>query len=752
MRMWVSGRRLLARYVPQITVATSAVVMFVVGFGGPIRRIAAPLGSGDLVLSYAVAKMWGDGTPFGNSSLGFPFGMELRAFPMTDILTNALAGLFGLVTDNPFFGLNAVFALSFPVTALVAFWVLGIAGLRGPVAIFMSLAFTAIPYHWLRLEHVYLATMYSAALGVGLALLIGTGSVERRLRSGPRWRGLLVLLGIALVIATSGVYYACFTLLMGAAALVYRFAHGGRWRGLALSVVPLAAVGVFMAVALAPAWIYAHANPTAGAVAGRFSWESVSYSGALTFALLPAPVSRIPGFGPVNDAVSGAFAEGSAVGSAGVLWYADSGSLFTVLALVLAFVGVILAVRRSSLGSTVRPLARPDADQDGRVTYGLVGTLLGTAVLFFVPWGLNFLFAYAVTPQLRAWDRLIPVIFLLVFTGAAVAWQSIGLPVRGVRAVVISVVCLAVLVMDSVVPHRLFFDAAVAGASQEGGAGYAYAAALNSAVPGDCGVLELPYMGFPETAAVAEMPSYAPLWPALTNPDKQWTFGAMKFTRADAWLSELNNTLDQADVERLAAVGFCAVHVDLRGFAAGDDARVVDALTALLGPPVATGHGADWLAFALPAIEPGEVVDFTEFEDLPDDLQIFFAPPTILMDSEPYAAPERNTFREWWWLTPEPAEFEIRATDDDGDFAEVVGQLQAAECAPRRTTLELVSDGQVVSDVIELEAGEIRQFSLRLQEASTSARLIVSSDGEGCLVEGDSRPRAVALLDPAVDY
>jgi hypothetical protein len=745
------GRRLVARHAEQIIVAIAATVMFVVGFGGQLRRIAAPLGNGDLVLSYAFAHMWADGAPFGNSSLGYPFGMELRYFPSTDILTNGLAGLLSALTGKPFFGLNMVFAISFPVTALVALWVMRVVGLRGPVAMFISLAYTAIPYHWLRVEHVYLATMYSAALGIGLAFLIGTGRVERSLRSGRRRHALLGLIGIALVIATSGIYYACFTLLMSGAALVYRFAQGARWRGIMLSMAPVVAVGVFTGLALVPAWLYQRAHPTAGVIAGRLATESVNFSGALAYALLPAPVSKVPGFGAVNEAVNGAFVTGTTIGSAGVLWYADFGSLFTVLALALTCVGLVFAVRKRSLRAMRGDLDEPQVDGEGRVTFGFVGMLLGTAVLFFVPWGLNFLFAYAVTPQLRGWDRLIPVLFLLVFAGAAVAWQSLGLPRRGWRAGVIAVACLAVLVMDSVVPYRSFFDTAAAAGSQETAAGYAYAAALNAAVPGDCGVLELPYMGFPENPPTVNLASYAPLWPALTNPGKQWSFGGMKLTRADTWLQALDNTLDATVVEHLTSAGFCAVHVDLRGFTADDGAHEVSALTALLGQPVARGHGADWLAFALPTPASDGHAGLADFSQLPNDLQLFFAPPTILMESVPQLAAERDTFREWWWLAPEPTTFDIRATDDRAEFTEVTGQLQAAECASRSTTVELVSGDQVVSATVALEAGEKSRFSLHLDAPSTTAQLIVSSGGEGCVSGGDTRRRAVALLDPRVE-
>ena len=42
-------------------------------------------------------------------------------------------------------------------------------------------------------------------------------------------------------------------------------------------------------------------------------------------------------------------------------------------------------------------------------------------MLFFVPWGLNYLFADLVTTQIRAWNRLLPFLLLLFILGAAAA-------------------------------------------------------------------------------------------------------------------------------------------------------------------------------------------------------------------------------------------------------------------------------------------------------------------------------------------
>lgn len=217
-----------------------------------------------------------------------------------------------------------------------------------------------------------------------------------------------------------------------------------------------------------------------------------------------------------------------------------------------------------------------------------------------MPWGLNVLFAAAVTPQLRGWDLLTPMLLLLVLVAALVTWRRLGW--RWPPLVVWSVAGLTcvVLVLDAVLPYRAVFAEASASASALADEGRAYGARLDAGVPGSCGVLQLPYIPFPEVPPLAGMGNYEHLWVALTDTEKSWSFGAVKGTRADAFAAGLGDHLDPRTVRALRDAGFCAVHVDLRGYADPDATREVADLTALLGPPVAEVLGGRWLAFALP--------------------------------------------------------------------------------------------------------------------------------------------------------
>lgn len=568
-----------------------SLLMVAVVFEGEFNRLRAALGYGDLLQAYSMSSMWANGSPFGDNSLGYPAGMHLPYFPTGDLAPNLLAAFFSNFTSDPFLPLNLVFVASFPATAVASLWLLRIVGVRGPMAVIGALGLTAIPYHWLRVEHVYLATMYAAVLGVALALLVGSGGLDRAWQK--RRLPLLIATAIAvLLIGTGGIYYACFAILLVGLALVYRAFRGDRWKSILLSGIPAVAVTVVLGAVLLPGMLWARANPALGAVAERAPVESVEYTGALALAMLPAPFSDLPGVGLLTRFVESAYEQGSIIDTSGVLWAANSGSFFTLILLMFLLVGSLVLARR-------RARALPEAPIATRVSLSLVLTLLGGALLFFIPWGLNYLFALTVTSQLRGWDRLIPVLFALLLAGAATVWRDLSSRWRTRTSWIVAAALTVVVALDSVTPYRLVFAEWSEFGMSERNAGLVYAQELNAEIPETCGVLQLPYVQYPEVPSVEALGNYAHLLPALTNPDKLWSFGAVKETPDSALPAEVGNDLNPAEVSELKDRGFCAVHVDWRGFAEADRPALLAALESDFGAPVASGHDGDWTAYKI---------------------------------------------------------------------------------------------------------------------------------------------------------
>ena len=290
--------------------AVSAVLAFGVSlivFGPILGRIDVGWGGGDMLSTYVNSANWNGFAYDVSTQFGFPLGMNLNYFPGIDITENTFALIANAVTGSTFLGINLLIVLSFPLVAALAYLTIRLTGLQGPLAICLAIAFTFIPFHWGRaLGHTYLSTLYSAVVGLALVLLVGSGTFERLLRTGPRGRRIGFAIAVAVMVLTvawTGIYYVAFTLILGAAALLWRWAQRTSWRSLLLDAVPFAGIGVLSGLAFLPALLTLRGDPPLASLGERLPYESVTFAGNLAVALLPLPQSSLPGFDFYNRSV-----------------------------------------------------------------------------------------------------------------------------------------------------------------------------------------------------------------------------------------------------------------------------------------------------------------------------------------------------------------------------------------------------------------------------------------------------------------
>lgn len=576
--------------VEALTAAAISLAGALIVFGPLLGDLAEPLSGGDLFSTYVLAGSW---SPLGwpiSTHVGFPDGMDLRYFPSLDLVQTLIAWLIASISGSPFLGVNLVLLLSYPAVGALAYLALRLTTLRGPLAITLAAAYALIPFHWDRgLGHVYLATMYSAALAVVLALLIGGGWIPQFLAPGPR-RALRVsaLAAIILLTAWSGIYYAFFALLLGSTAWLWRLAHRDSWRALLAAALPVFAIADLVVIGLLPAIIQMRVNPPESPITERLPSESVTYAGNLLMALLPAPISDAPGLAGYNAWASSVISSAQANEATGV---GNFGTWVTSACLVVFLVGGIALRRRSGSWSHSR--------QSPQVSWPLVALLISVTVAFFVPWGLNMLFASTVTAQIRAWNRLLPVLLLLFVVGAALVLSRVRLASRPVIAWSAVAVILAATISGSVLPYRALYQGTARNAVALADQARAYADQVNRAIPGRCGILQLPYVPFPEAGLTPPaLPDYDHFVVAALNPGKDFSYGAVKQTPAAAVATSVSTPITPGDVERLRDRGFCAIHLDLRGYEPGPLQETQVMLQALLGDPVARGRDGAWLTYA----------------------------------------------------------------------------------------------------------------------------------------------------------
>ena len=729
--------------------AAIALALAMLVFGPLLAHLAAGWAGGDMLSTYANADVWGGFGYRVEQHYGYPFGMNLNYFPGIDITENVFASVVTGLVHEPFVGVNLLVIVSFPLAAALAYAAVRMTGLRGPLAIVLAVTFSLIPYHWGRaLGHTYLSTLYSMLTGALLVLIVGGGYLERwyqqarQVQASPAEPGagaaeghgrgraaarLVLIVVLVLVTAWTGVYYAAFTLILGLAAVIWRVAMRARWTFIVLDLLPFIGIVIAAAIGFLPSLLTRGDAPLAS-LGERTPIESVTYAGNLAVALLPLPQSLLPGLGAYNAAVVEAIGAAPWGESTAIT---NHGTWITSIAAVVLIIGLIVRSRGR---------LQPDDGLQPRVTLGFVAYLTVVTLAFFVPWGLNYLVAGTLTAQIRGWNRLLPFLLLFFLLGAAAVAASSRWSKRPGFIVPICIVVLGLVVVDSVLPFRTSYLDSVSQGAASSDAGRAYAIAVNDAIPGDCGVLQLPYLPYPEAGVIRGLYDYEHFWPALTNRGKSWSYGAVRNTDASVWAAQLPQTPSVEQIALLRGAGFCAIHVDTRGYLGEEVPVVLGDLTTKLGPPAATGADGNWQLFAIP--QAADAAQWTS------EVTDFFRQAMITAD--PATAGERMTMLDhsWWWTVEGSSDFTLTPINPDAPLQVVTGAVQAPPCGPLPITVSVFAGKQAVSTTVVARPDTATPFRVVLTDPTSEPAVVsVTAPGPGCDVPGLPGKRHVQVLD-----
>jgi phosphoglycerol transferase len=357
----------------------------------------------------------------------------------------------------------------------------------------------------------------------------------------------------------AGIYYAffgCFFLLV--AGLAALFARRGRLAfGAALALV--LAVCVSTGLTLLPSIRYTYRNGPNPAAVERGACEAEVYGLRITQLLLPVTEHRVPLLArfkrcynrtaPLvneNDTASLGM-----VGSAGFL-------------LLLAW--LLFRRRVGQAANLPAPEARLQTCPTGLLDALAVCT--GAGVLLATMGGLSSLFTYLTVPYIRGYNRIAVYVGFFALCAVAVVLQRAAdrwarTPARKAVFWVLLTGLLTAGIFDQTCPAQV---PEYARWRRDYAEDEDFARRVESAVPPDTMVYQLPYMPFPEVAPRHGITNYDLFRPYLHAHTLRWSYGAMKGREADDWQRDL---LPRPPAERLpllALAGFGGLYVDRAGY------------------------------------------------------------------------------------------------------------------------------------------------------------------------------------------
>src|ERR1022692_2895475 len=134
-----------------------------------------------LIQSVVVKGLVENGWVWHNPLLGAPFGSQFLDFPFYDNLDLALMKLIAMFTSNYAVVFNLFFLLTFPLTVTSSMLALRSFNVSYLSAIFVSLLYAFIPFHFYRGEgHLFIGAYFLLPLMSMLILWLWTGQLTRR--------------------------------------------------------------------------------------------------------------------------------------------------------------------------------------------------------------------------------------------------------------------------------------------------------------------------------------------------------------------------------------------------------------------------------------------------------------------------------------------------------------------------------------------------------------------------------------------
>ena len=496
--------------------------------GVKFSDLSFPLTKGDLLFNYQFQSVFWSPQHQISQHYGFPNGLDIRIWSGLDLLQTLIVGFFTLFTSNIFLAVNLSIYFSFIFSAFILWCLASSLDFSNFWKKFLVLAGISIPWFPGRIQHLDFLYIYITL--IPWIVIFRTKIQKIRLTS---------VLTFGMLCGLGGPYIFIFSLIFIGLIVIYELLmNASSLKNLTpiLILIPSAIFGFAMSYLV---FTYGQSNtfPTLN----RSLEESVHLAGYGFMLIMPLPWTRLP---LASNTIGNYFHINSLTESTQFSNYGNAVLLFAVIVIAVL---LILNSKRFSRDDELF-VASPIRDKN-----------LG--VLFFLGLGLTLLFSKGglgvfvsvIIPQIRAWNRLTPliqVIILVVFITLVKNLQNISTK----RYLKISFSILLVWNFWTI-SEGSFFQA---NRNEFIGAGK-FVDSMHKEIPNKCGILQLPEASFPFAGSRYKMEDYDHFLLPLIDKQYEWSYGS-------AIQNPIVSIDDLSFAARISNFNYCGIVLDNYGY------------------------------------------------------------------------------------------------------------------------------------------------------------------------------------------
>ncbi|HEX7332389.1 MAG TPA: hypothetical protein VF290_12875 [Pyrinomonadaceae bacterium] len=495
-----------------------------------------------------------------NPAVAAPGGLEMYEFPTYDNAVVIFMKLIAIFTSNPFLVMNLFYLLSFPLITVTSVYVLRQFNLSYIPALFVSLLYAFLPFHFMRNQnHLILSAYYIVPPAIMVVLWLTSEVLA------PRTRKFIISVLICILLGTSGVYYPfffCFLLVVAGAVGAMKFKS---LRPLVMAVVFVAIVCTTIVINLSPSFIHAYKHGSLGAMR-RAPIEAEIFGLKISQLLLPITLHRIDLFNRIKR-------------------FHNANS--TVTENDATSLGIIGSI--GFLGLLAQLLYRKDLMPDMTGVFHDLSVLNICSVLLGVIGGFGLLFSLYVSPGIRCYNRISVYIAFFSLMAVAIGLENIyrRTKFRSIFYVLLAVALILGFLDQTTRGYRP--DYALTNA--EFYSDKEFINRIEASVPAAAMIFQLPYIPFPEYPRVQKMIDYDHFRGYVHSQNLRWSYGAIKNRDGDLMQQQVAALPVGQMAERLVFSGFSGIYVDRYGYEDGGAGIESELESALQTKPLISPNG-----------------------------------------------------------------------------------------------------------------------------------------------------------------
>jgi len=469
--------------------------------------------------------------------VGFPLGMVMYDFPLTEALHVALLWVMARLTDNFAFVVNTYYVAYFPMAAISASVVLRALGVSRGVVVVLALAYAVQPFVFYRGQaHLFVGGLF--VVPPVCLVCVWLMQTPIRLKS---WR-FAIALSAMMIAAASGVYYMAFSVafVMTAACLgVVRTEVG--WRGLRIPATLCAAAVMTTFLCTLPTTLYRIENGPNAAIMVRHPYAADVYGLRVASLVLPTRGHRLDRIDVARDGYGTEFR----------LNYENDRTPLGLLGVM----GLCVLAWQLIKCATGRPHDTRQAN---------LALLCVAAIVVASVGGLATIFTYFVTPNIRVPARVSSYILFFCLLGVASVMdrQTMRLTARyGIAAAIAFLVSVGLIAMFDQTSPR--WAPAHAKIISQWKSDADFVARIESTLPRGAAIFQYPMMTYLEGPYIGAISNYDLFRGYLHSDALKWSHGAVAGRGIEIWRRRISTNPVEA-LPTLRREGFAGIYYDRR--------------------------------------------------------------------------------------------------------------------------------------------------------------------------------------------